>query len=143
MANQKLIVRSVRLEEELNLRVKQAAKDRGFANPSAFIRQAVHGAIYGQDNAVEAAEQRIASSLDRATAELRKIRRVQQAAFAFADAEIKMLLTCLPEPSGELLDQAVARGKLRYDRFLRSVGAGLAGDAGGALKELTDRAQGE
>ena len=143
MPKQKLIVRSVRLEKDLNERVKQASRDRGFSNPSAFIRQAVHGAVFGQDNALEAAEQRIASSLDRATSEMRKIRRVQQAAFAFADAEIKMLLTCVPEPSGELLDQAVARGKLRYNRFLKSVAAGLAGDVESAVKELTERAEGE
>ena len=143
MSKQKLIVRSVRLEEDLNILVRQAAKDRGFSNPSAFIRQAVHAAIYGQENAVEAAEQRIASSLDRVTGELRKIRRVQQAAFAFADAEIKMLLTCLPEPAGDVVDQAVARARIRYDRFLKTVGTGLAGNANTALRELTDNAQGE
>lgn len=143
MSKRKLIVRSVRLEEDLNERVNQTAKDRGFSNPSAFIRLAVFTAVAGQESSIGATEERIASSLDRATAELRKIRRVQQAAFAFADAEIKMLLTCLPEPAGDLLDQAVARGKVRYDRFLKTVGAGLIGNADGVLRELTERAQGE
>ena len=38
MPKQKLIVRSVRLEKDLYERVKQASKNRGFSNPSAFIR---------------------------------------------------------------------------------------------------------
>jgi hypothetical protein len=33
----------------------------------------------------------------------------------------------------------VARGKLRYDRFLKSVGAGMVGDSTAAMAELLDR----
>jgi hypothetical protein len=63
--------------------------------------------------------------VDRVIREIRKIRRAQQAAFAFADAEVKMLLTCLAEPPKDVYDQAVARGKLHYARFLKSIGMGL------------------
>jgi hypothetical protein len=70
-------------------------------------------------------KRRIAASIDRAMGEIRKVRRVQQAASAFADAEIKMLLTCMAEPPREVRDLAVAVGKLRYDRFLKSVGMGV------------------
>ena len=143
MPKQKVIVRSVRLDSDLNGRVARAAREHGFSNPSAFIREALRRAISSQETAAEAAEQRIAASIDRAMSEIRKVRRVQQAAFAFADAQIKMLLTCVAEPPSEIHDQAVARGKLRYDRFLKSVGMGMVGDSAAAIRDLLNRAQEE
>ena len=44
MAKQKLRIRAVRLEPELNKRVERATRDGGFSNPSAFIRGAIVGA---------------------------------------------------------------------------------------------------
>lgn len=139
MPKQKVVVRGVRLDSDVNERVKRAAREGGFANPSAFIRDVILRALSGQESAVEAAEQRIVASLDRAISEIRKVRRVQQAAFAFADAQIKMLLTCVPEPPKDAYDQAIARGKLRYDRFLKSVGMGMLGDSAAAINELLNR----
>jgi hypothetical protein len=123
--------------------MERAAREHGFSSPSAFIREAIKRAVSSQECAAEAAEQRTAASIDRAMTEIRKVRRVQQAAFAFADAQIKMLLTCVAEPPKEVYDQAVARGKLRYDRFLKSVGMGMAGDSSTAMKELLNRAEEE
>ena len=139
MAKQKLIVRSVRLDADLNGRVELAARERGFANASAFIREAIQCSISDRESAAEAAEQRIAASIDRTLSEIRKVRRVQQASFAFADAQIKMLLTCISEPPKDVYDQAIAKGKLRYDRFLKSVGMGLVGDSAEAIRELISR----
>ena len=143
MPKQKVIVRSVRLDADLNGRVERAAREHGFSSPSAFIRDAIHRATSGTETATEAAEQRIAASIDRAMGEIRKVRRIQQAAFAFADAQIKMLLTCVAEPPREIHDQAIARGKLRYDRFLKSVGMGLVGDSAAAMRDLLNRAEEE
>ena len=143
MPKQKVIVRSVRLDADLNGRVERAAREHGFSSPSAFIRDAIHRATSGTETATEAAEQRIAASIDRAMEEIRKVRRVQQAAFAFADAQIKMLLTCVAEPPREIHDQAIARGKLRYDRFLKSVGMGMVGDSATAIRDLLNRAEEE
>ncbi len=143
MAKQKLIVRSVRLDADLNGRVESAARNHGFANASAFIREAIQRSVSAQESATEAAEQRIAASIDRAIGEIRKVRRVQQAAFAFADAQIKMLLTCVAEPPKDVYDQAIARGKLRYDRFLKSVGMGMVGDSADAIKDLITRGEEE
>jgi metal-responsive CopG/Arc/MetJ family transcriptional regulator len=66
LAKQKLIVRSVRLDADLNGRVELAAKEHGFANASAFIREAIQRSVSAQETATEAAEQRIAASIDRA-----------------------------------------------------------------------------
>jgi hypothetical protein len=69
---------------------------------------------------------------------MRSVRLGQQALFAFVDALVKTLLTCMAEPPRDAYDQAVARGKLRYDRFLKSVGAGMVGDSEAAMKELVN-----
>ncbi len=60
----------------------------------------------------------------------------QQALFAFVDALAKTILTCLPEPAGEAYNQAVARARFGYDRFVKSVGQGMVGEAGLALARL-------
>jgi hypothetical protein len=71
--------------------------------------------------------------------EIRNLRLGQQALFAFVDVLAKTLLTCVPEPPRDVYDQAVARGKARYDRFLKSVGIGMVGDSEAAMKELLGR----
>lgn len=141
MTKQKLVVRSVRLDADLNGRVERTAKQQGFANASAFIRDAIKQSVSEQDAGTAGAEERIAASIDRAMTEIRRVRRVQQATFAFADAQVKMLLTCIAEPPKEAYDQAIARGKLRYDRFLKSVGMGMTGDSSEAIKDLLSRGE--
>jgi hypothetical protein len=54
--SKKVTVRSVRLGADLNGRVERAAREHGFANPSAFIREAIQRAISGQETAAEAAD---------------------------------------------------------------------------------------
>jgi hypothetical protein len=56
--------------------------------------------------------------------------------FAFVDVLAKTLLLCVPEPPREVHDQAVARGKARYDRFLKTVGMAMVGDSQAAMAEL-------
>jgi Arc/MetJ-type ribon-helix-helix transcriptional regulator len=141
MANQKLRIRATRLEPELNKRVERATKEGGFANPSAFIRAAIQRELAGRESGVDAAEERIAASLDRLAREIRRVNLGQQALFAFVDSLVKTLLTCVAEPPREAYDQAVARGRVRYDRFLKSVGAGMAGDSHAAMTELLKRGE--
>ncbi len=135
------ISRGVRLNRQLMDRVMRAAADGGFSNASAFIRAAVEHELAGRDSGVESAEARIAASLDRLLRELRGLKLAQQALFAFTDALAKTLLTCLAEPPRDAYDQAIARGRLRYDRFLKSVGAGIAGDSKAAMTELVQRVE--
>ena len=141
MPSNKERIRAARFEAGLNRRIERATTDGGFANPSAFIRAAIERELAGRESGVDAAEERIAASLDRVFRELRSIRLAQQALFAFTDALVKTLLTCLTEPPRESYDQAVARGRLRYDRFLKSVGTGLAGDSTAALAALTNNGE--
>lgn len=135
------ISRGVRLNLQLMDRVTRAAADGGFSNASAFIRAAIERELAGRESGVESAEARIAASLDRLMREVRGMKLTQQALFAFTDALAKTLLTCLAEPPRDVYDQAIARGLLRYDRFLKSVGAGMAGDSKAAMAELVQRVE--
>jgi Arc/MetJ-type ribon-helix-helix transcriptional regulator len=132
--------RGIRLDELLIGRVERAAKEGGFSNPSAFIRAAIQRELTGRENEVEASEERIAASLDRLGREIRSVKLAQQALFAFVDSLVKTLLTCIAEPPSDARDQAVAQGKFRYDRFLKSVDAAMAGDSKAAMAELLNRA---
>jgi predicted transcriptional regulator len=128
--------KTIRLPEHLARRVDQAAKDRGHRSLSAFIRTAIENEVSERHDEVAAAEMRIAASFARISREIRGIRSSQQALFAFVDALAKTTLTCVPEPAGEAYDQAVARARFRYDRFVKSAGKGMVGDSGVALARL-------
>jgi len=136
MAKLKTRTRAVRLEQELDKRIETATAKGGFANPSAFVRSAIVRELAGRESGVDEAELRIAATLDRVTREIRSVRIGQQALFAFVDALVKTLLTCIAEPPREAYYQAIARGKFRYDRLLKSVGAGMVGDSHLAMAEL-------
>ena len=123
----------LRYDAELDNRIEAATKQGGFSCSSAFIRAAIERELAGRESGVDVAEQRIAASLDRMAREIRNLRLGQQALFAFVDVLAKTFLTCVPEPPREVHHQAVARGKARYDRFLKSVGIGMVGDSGAAM----------
>ena len=136
---QKAGTHGLRYDAKFHGRIESAAQEGGFASRSAFIRAAIERELAGRESGVDAVEQRIAASVDRMAREIRNLRLGQQALFAFVDVLAKMLLTCLPEPPREVHDQAVARGKARYDRFLKSVGIGMVGDSDAAMRELLGR----
>jgi hypothetical protein len=53
---------------------------------------------------MEAAEERIAASLDRLGGEIRSVKLAPQALFAFVDSLVKTLLTCVAEPPSDARD---------------------------------------
>jgi Arc/MetJ-type ribon-helix-helix transcriptional regulator len=133
--------RTVRCGKDLDERIARTTKERGFASTSAFIRTAIENEIRHRGGGAQHAEDRAAASLERVSSDIRRLATGQQALFAFVDALAKTVLTCLPEPSGDAYQQAIARARARYDRFLKSVGAGLSGEAGKAFLELSDRVE--
>lgn len=133
--------RTVRCGKDLEDRIVRTAKERGFTSASAFIRSAIENEIRRRGGSGQQAEDRAAASLERVSSDLRRLSTGQQALFAFVDALAKTVLTCLPEPPGDAYQQAIARARVRYDRFLKSVGAGLSGEAGKAFSELSDRVE--
>ncbi|MDQ2843219.1 MAG: ribbon-helix-helix domain-containing protein [Acidobacteriota bacterium] len=130
--------RTIRLPSDLDEKIEQAAIRYGFRTTSDFVRDALKSALDGsrEVTAVEEAEQRLVAGLDRMARELRSVRRVQQALFAFTETLAKVLLTCIPEPSSEVYAQAKARAMYRYSEFLKSVGKALDGDSKAVLAEL-------
>jgi hypothetical protein len=133
-------MRGMRLEDGTYKAIVQAAKARQFASPSAFMRAAIEKELRGSDSTLNESEQRISASLERNSKEIQRVSTAQQALFAYVDALAKVILTSLPETDEEGRKSAIARGKLRYSRFLKSVGANMVGDAGEALSELMNRA---
>ena len=131
--------RTIRCGNDLDERLANAAKERGFRSASAFIRTAIENEIRRRGGAGQQAEDRAAASLERVSTELRRLATGQQALFAFVDALAKTVLTCVPEPSGDAYQQAIARARSRYDRFLKSVGSGMSGASGKAFMELSER----
>ena len=128
---QKAVTHGLPYSAELNNRIEAATKQGGFSSRSAFIRAAIERELAGRESGVDAAERRIAASLDRMAREIHNSRIGQQALFAFVDVLAKTFLTCVPEPPRDVHDQAVARGKARYDRLLKSVGMAMVGDSQG------------
>jgi hypothetical protein len=59
------------------------------------------------------------------------------------DVLAKVILSTLPDTDEDTRKADVARGKLHHSRFLKSVGANMAGDAQAAPMELVIRAQDE
>jgi hypothetical protein len=132
-------ITGIRFSEATYKAVVQASKARDYASPSAFVRAAVEKELRGVDATLDESEQRISASLERYSKQVRQVRTGQQALFAYMDALAKVILSTLPETDEDTRKTAVARGKLRYSRFLKSVGANMVGDAHAALSELVNR----
>ena len=107
--------RTIRLSETTLQQIQQAAQQKGFASTAAMIRHAVDQELSSRDGI----EQRIAAMLDRIQGDLSRMQRAQQTLFAFVDTLAKAMLSGLPEQSST----SVARGKERYERFLKSTAA--------------------
>jgi|SRR5581483_2800598 len=137
----KIVSRGLRVDEKMMERITAASRQGGFSSPSAFMRAAIEFQLTSGGRDPSEPDQRIVASLDRITRELRGVRLGQQALFAFTDALAKTVLTCIPEPPRDIYEQALARAKARYDRFLKSVGMGMSGDSQAAMTELLRHAE--
>jgi Arc/MetJ-type ribon-helix-helix transcriptional regulator len=135
------VIHGLRINAQLRNRIERAMQKDGFSSRSAFMRAAIERELAGRESGVDEAEQRIAASLERMSRQIQNLRIGQQALFAFVDVLAKTFLTCVPEPPRDVQDQAVARGKARYDRFLKSVGMAMVGDSQAAMAELLGRGQ--
>ena len=129
----------LRLPAEQMSSVKKAAHAGGFRSATAYIQAVLARDLRDSKSDETDREAFVAASIDRLSKELRGLHTGQQALFATIDSLTRLFLTCIPEPSAEMLDQAKRRAKLRYDRFLVSVAQNMTGDARATLGELADR----
>jgi DNA-binding GntR family transcriptional regulator len=107
--------RSIRFSETTIKQIRQAATKKGVTS-TAIVRQAVEQALAGSDEGVE---RHIVATLEQIRGDLSRMQRAQQTQFAFVDTLAKALLTSLPEQSSA----SVARGRERYERFVKSAAA--------------------
>jgi hypothetical protein len=122
--------RTIRFSEATINQIRQAATEKGCTS-TEIVRQAVQQALTGS----EEVEQRIAATLGQIQSDLSRMHRVQQTSFALVDTLAKALLTGLPEQSST----SVARGKERYDRFLKSAAASMLNGSHPWLRDGVER----
>ena len=127
--------RAVRVSPDLDQRIQQSARDRGYRTPSAFIRAAIEDELKSHSQ-VAGMEEQTAASFDRLSKELRRVLRGQQALFALVDALTKAFLTCVPEPPMEARTHSIALARDRYTRLMKTAGAGMAGESRSAMQGL-------
>jgi Arc/MetJ-type ribon-helix-helix transcriptional regulator len=128
--------RTIRLTGDIDERVQSRAKQKGFANRSAFLRAAIDHELSGREDTMIGSEERLAASIEQMRREIFRLGRAQQALFAFVDSLAKIILTCVPEPVGEALEAAVARARGRHARLLKSAGQAMVGDSQLAMQDL-------
>jgi hypothetical protein len=128
--------RAIRFSETTDQGIQEAARKRGFSSPTAFIRHSVEQELSVRSAELVGAEERIAASVEQVRREVFRLGRAQQALFAFVDSLAKILLTCLPEPGGEVMEAAVARARSRHARLLKSAGQAMVGDSKLAMQDL-------
>ena len=126
---------AVRVSAEDQREIEEAAKTRGYASPSAFIRTAIRNELHGREELI-GIEERMSGSLERLSNENHRLSRAVQALFALVEALSKAVLTCLPEPPAEARPQAVALAKERYHRLIQSAAAGMSGDSSAVMDLL-------
>jgi predicted DNA-binding protein len=132
-----MIKRAVRIQAELDQRLRQASKERGYRTPSAFIRSAIESELKSRDHA-EGMEAQIAASFDRLAKEQRRVLRGQQALFALVDAFAKAFLTCVPEPVAEARAHSIALARDRYVRLLKTAASAMGNESRSAMQSLIE-----
>src|ERR1700685_1717104 len=134
--------RTIRLTAGIDERVQSTAKQKGYANPSAFLRAAIDHELSGHEDTIIGSEERLAAGMEQMRRDIFRLGRAQQAFFAFVDSLAKILLTCVPEPTGEAMEAAVARARGRHARLLKSAGQAMSGDSHLAMQELVNHGEG-
>jgi hypothetical protein len=134
--------RTIRFSDTTYQSVREATAKRGFSSPTVFIRHAVEQELSGHKEDLASAEQRLAASIEQVRQELLPLGRAQQALFALVDSLAKVVLTCVPEPTGEAMEAALATAQRRHARLVKSAGQAMNGDSESALREIINRAEG-
>jgi len=109
---------TIRFREAKVRQIREAAGDRGFVSPTAFMRHAVDRELADKSGGPE---QRIAATLERLERGQERQNQIQQTLFAFVDTLAKAVLTALPEQNAV----SRARARERYDQFLKSAAEAL------------------
>jgi len=129
----------LRLPQDQMLLMKRAAKSRGFRSANAYSQSVLTRDLRGSPDDELNRDAIVAASIDRLSKEIRTLHTAHQALFSLTDSLTRLLLTCIPEPPPQALEQAKRQAKVRYDRFLLSVAQNMTSDTRATLADLTDR----
>jgi Arc/MetJ-type ribon-helix-helix transcriptional regulator len=133
--------RTIRLTAAIDERINNAAKQRGYSSPSAFLRAAIKKELSeSAERSGPGAEQLVASLRD-IRQEIRRLERVQQAMFVLVDSLAKAFLTCVPEPRGAALETALAEARNRHTRLLTNAGHAMLSDSLVSMEALISRGE--
>jgi hypothetical protein len=69
--------RTIRLTADIDERVQVTAKQKGYANPSAFLRAAIDHELSGREDTMIGAEERLAASMEQMRREIFRVGRTQ------------------------------------------------------------------
>ena len=128
----------LRLDPETKSKLEAAAADAGFRNLTAYVRQVLAGELKGKRESKQVAdmEQKTVATINRLSRDMNQLRVQLLAAYCLVDGLAKVVLTCMPEPSPQMSEQATANAKRRYERLNRSVAQAMRGEGAAILKEL-------
>jgi Arc/MetJ-type ribon-helix-helix transcriptional regulator len=137
-----MLKRTIRMTSETIQRLQSEAKLRGYANASAFIREAIGNELLGRDDTMGGTEQRLSANMEQLRKEIQRLGRGQGALFAYMDSLAKIFLTCVPEPVGDAMDAAVTRARGRHTRLLKNAGQAMVGESQLAFEDLVKYGEG-
>ena len=128
----------LRLDLETKAKLEVAAKDAGFRNLTAFVRQILAAELKGKKESDQVAdmEQKTVATINRLSRDMNQLRLQLLATYCLVDGLAKVILTCLPEPSPQMSEQATANAKRRYERLNRAVAQAMRGEGAAVLQEL-------
>jgi Arc/MetJ-type ribon-helix-helix transcriptional regulator len=132
---------TIRLPVPIQKRLAAEVRKRGLPSTSALIRTAIENELEGREASLDAAEQRIAGTLERLGKEIRRVGTAQHAQFALVDALARVILLCVPEPPADVHSQALATAKQRHHKLLRAAALSMRGDARAALANLVSHGE--
>ena len=124
--------------EEFRARVRTAAKQRGFRTEQAFLIAACEHELESGDNAeaMDNLEARLVATLGNVAREVQALFTLVHTQIALTNCLLQYVLTCVAEPSEEVLPAARARAKLRYAKILRLAGQEVAARNKATLEEV-------
>ena len=129
---------NLRLDSALKIRLGELATKEGYASVSAFVRQLLAHQVDGEatNRQIGDMEQKTVATINRLSRDVGQLRLQLLATYSLVDSLAKVVLTCLPEPSPQMVEQATAAAKRRYDRLLLSVAQTMKGQGSAMLREL-------
>src|SRR5229473_3592549 len=129
---------NLRLDPKLKVRLGEMATKEGYASVSAYVRQLLARQVDGEatNRQIGDMEQKTVATINRLSRDVGQLRLQLLATYSLVDSLAKVVLTCVPEPSPQMVEQATAAAKRRYDRLLLSVAQTMKGQGPAKLREL-------